>query len=233
MALFVQNTYKSTQRRRRFASRRAWTRRAKVRWVTSRRTRRRKWSYNQRGYDILDCVFYRDRTDCCQPAAHTAPLVLQKLQHVTGNLSAFRFQRRWTFAPPSSRQMGPPEAVCFRAVCPSVCVYIARMRAFREETFSSSSGMTIISGPPGKCSLLALVHLWTSIASLNWQSTALQNIHNSGHFGPPLPFWAPGPRGCQWLVMPLPSRLQRKLSRKWKVLHPFAKLNNLCVTEIP
>ena len=28
-------------------------------------------------------------------------------------------------------------------------------------------------------------------------------IHNSGHFGPPLPFWAPGSRGCRWLVMPL------------------------------
>jgi len=27
-------------------------------------------------------------------------------------------------------------------------------------------------------------------------------IHISGHFGPPLPFWAPG-RGCRWLVTPL------------------------------
>jgi len=31
-------------------------------------------------------------------------------------------------------------------------------------------------------------------------------IHNSGRFGPPLPFWAPGPRHCRdyrWLVTPL------------------------------
>ena len=31
-------------------------------------------------------------------------------------------------------------------------------------------------------------------------------IHNSVHFGPPLPFWAPAPRhcpGCWWLVTPL------------------------------
>jgi len=29
-------------------------------------------------------------------------------------------------------------------------------------------------------------------------------IHNSGHFGPPLPFWVPRHcRGCRWLVMPL------------------------------
>ena len=30
-------------------------------------------------------------------------------------------------------------------------------------------------------------------------------IHNSGHFGPPLPFWDPAPRhcrGCRWLVTP-------------------------------
>ena len=59
-------------------------------------------------------------------------------------------------------------------------------------------------------SLWALVHLWTSTASSDRQSTALPNvsdwhiceipvhslitvlIYNSGHFGPPLPFWAPG-----------------------------------------
>jgi len=32
-------------------------------------------------------------------------------------------------------------------------------------------------------------------------------IHNSGHFGPPWPFWAPRHcRGCQWLVMPLANK---------------------------
>jgi len=58
-------------------------------------------------------------------------------------------------------------------------------------------------------SLRALVHLWTSNASSDRQSTALPNvsdwhiceipvhslltvlIYNSGHFGPPLPFWLP------------------------------------------
>ena len=45
------------------------------------------------------------------------------------------------------------------------------------------------------------VHLRTSNASSNRQSTALQSIHNSGHFGPPLPFWAPGPPALAGLLM--------------------------------
>ena len=77
---------------------------------------------------------------------------------------------------------------------------------------STCSGVTIVFGPPSKHSLRALVHRWTSNTSSNQQSSALQNvsvyrwfceipvhsiitvlIHNSGHFGPPLLFWAPGP----------------------------------------
>jgi len=53
-------------------------------------------------------------------------------------------------------------------------------------TLVYSSGVTIIFGPPGKHSLRALV---------------LVLIHNSGHFGPPLPFWAPGPPALPGLLM--------------------------------
>jgi len=44
-------------------------------------------------------------------------------------------------------------------------------------------------------------------ANIRYGLTVL--IHKSGHFGPPLPFWAPGPRhcrGCRWLVTPLHFR---------------------------
>jgi len=42
--------------------------------------------------------------------------------------------------------------------------------------------------------------------SLHSRITVL--IHNSRHFGPPLPFWAPGHcRGCRWLVTRLCPRL--------------------------
>ena len=44
-----------------------------------------------------------------------------------------------------------------------------------------NSGVSIIFGLPGKHSLHSLI-------------TVL--IHNSGHFGPPLPFWAPGIAGA-------------------------------------
>ena len=40
------------------------------------------------------------------------------------------------------------------------------------------SGVTIIFGPP---------------ANIRYRLTVL--MHNSGHFGPPLPFWTPGPPG--------------------------------------
>jgi len=58
----------------------------------------------------------------------------------------------------------------------------------------TDSGVTIIFAPPP-----------ANTRSLHSQITVL--IHNSGHFGPPLPFWAPGtPRHCRgyrWLVTPL------------------------------
>jgi len=51
---------------------------------------------------------------------------------------------------------------------------------------------------------------------------------DSGHFGPPLPFWAPAPprhcRGCRWLVTPLDQRrtsgVYRHLSRRWSSVRP-------------
>jgi len=43
---------------------------------------------------------------------------------------------------------------------------------------TDGSGITIIFGPP---------------ANIRYGLTVL--IHNSSHFGPPLPFWAPGPPG--------------------------------------
>jgi len=46
------------------------------------------------------------------------------------------------------------------------------------------SGVTIIFGPP---------------ANIRYRLTVL--IHNSGHFGPPLPFWAPGPPALPGLPM--------------------------------
>ena len=49
-----------------------------------------------------------------------------------------------------------------------------------------SSGVTIIFEAPGKHSLRALV---------------LVLIYNSGHFGPPLPLWAPGPPALPGLPM--------------------------------
>jgi len=50
-------------------------------------------------------------------------------------------------------------------------------------------------------------------ANIRYGLTVL--IHNSGHFGHPLPFWVPAPRHrrvCRWLVTPLlPCRLLRFL----------------------
>jgi len=55
-----------------------------------------------------------------------------------------------------------------------------------HDSFVASSDVTIIFGPPGKHSLHSLI-------------TVL--IHNSGHFGPFLPFWAPGPPALPGLPM--------------------------------
>jgi len=84
------------------------------------------------------------------------------------------------------------------------CVFIVTIlrSVFRPITMVVSSGVTIIFGPPGKHSLRALVHLWTSNASRQgwWfceipvHSLITVLIHNSGHFGP-----LPPPR--HWLPM--------------------------------
>ena len=59
-------------------------------------------------------------------------------------------------------------------------------------------------------------------------------IHNSGHFGPPLPFWAPGSprhcRGCRWLVTPLASCSVRRWRTLW--LTQFQATGSNCSTQI-
>jgi len=57
-----------------------------------------------------------------------------------------------------------------------------------------------VSSRSGGATLRTAIHL-----SLTY-SLITDLIHNSGHFGPPLPFWTPGPRHCRccrWLVTPL------------------------------
>ena len=56
-------------------------------------------------------------------------------------------------------------SICYCRCC-SFCSFFA----------VTTSGVTIIFGPAGKHSLRALVHLWTSNAMSNRQSTALQNV---------------------------------------------------------
>jgi len=54
----------------------------------------------------------------------------------------------------------------------------------------ATSGVTIISGAPGKYSLWAP----SKFDSQVWWYR-LNFFNNSGHFGPPLSWWAPGPLG--------------------------------------
>jgi len=57
---------------------------------------------------------------------------------------------------------------------------------FQQKSLAKISDVTIIFGSPSKHSLHSVI-------------TVL--IHNSGHFGPPLPFWAPGPPALPGLPM--------------------------------
>ena len=76
-----------------------------------------------------------------------------------------------------------------------------------KQDADSVAGVRTFARPWTYLSPVTVVVRWRSYnflppapANIRYGLTVL--IHNSGHFGPPLPFWAPAPlhcRGCRWL----------------------------------
>ena len=104
------------------------------------------------------------------------------------------------------------------------CVFIVTIlqSVFRPITMVVSSGVTIIFGPPGKHSLRALVHLWTSNASRQgWWfcEIPVHSLKQSWYIIRVTLGLCPPGIGCRWLVTPRVVRHQQNAA----TLHKHAR----------